>query len=197
MERKCVVVAFGDILGFGVWSRRAANTPEVRDPFIIEFYAEIEKYLKDQSYLHAKFLGDGFMVVKELPERGHKCGTVLRFIVELQGLTRRLLNIVRNCPFPPPDGFRLRIASGHVTKFMVTDPDDRSKKKPEYVAYAVNLAQRLLEVSPKIPIIAHESAIKILGSKKKKIKLRSLGHSDQRPRGVDLEDIDGLWAVEL
>lgn len=197
MERKCVVVAFGDILGFGVWSRRAANTPEVRDPFIIAFYSEIERFLKANSYLHAKFLGDGFMIVKELPDRGHKCGTVLRFIIELQTLTRNLIHIVRTCPFPPPDGFRLRIASGHVTKFMVTDPDDPAKKKPEYVAYAVNLAQRLLEVAPKIPIVAHESAIKILGVKKKKIKLRLLANTTERPRGVDLEDIAGLWIIEL
>lgn len=197
MERKCVMVAFGDILGFGVWSRRAANPPEVRDPFIVTFYGEIERFLTSYPDVYAKFLGDGFMIVKELPEKGHKCFAVIKLMRDLAALTRRLTTIVKNCGDPPPTGFRLRIATGYCTKFSVTDPNDRKRKVAEYVAYVINLAQRLLEVSPEIALLCTEGTVKILGRKKHGFRIRRLVGTKQIPRGVDPEDIEGLRIVEF
>lgn len=197
MERKWIIVAFGDILGFGVWSRRAANPPEVRDPFIITFYGEIERFLETNPCVYAKFLGDGFMFVKELPESGHRCLAVLKFLRDLSALTIRLSRIVKNCGDPPPTGFRIRVATGYCTKFSVVDPNDRKRRVPEYVAYIVNLAQRLLEVSPEIPFICSEGTFKTLGRKKNKLRVRRLVGTKQIPRGVDPEDIEGLRIIEL
>lgn len=197
MERKKVLVVFGDILGFGAWSRRATNTAEIRDPFVISFYHEVERFLDDRPNFYAKYLGDGFMFIKELPEKPNsKCVSIM--ITDLVHLTKRIVYLIKNCPYPPPEGFRMRIAAGHATKFLVIDPNDKTRKVPEYVAYVVNLTQRLLEISPEIPFICHESTIKILGNQKKKFRIKYMGpHTKQNPRGVDSEDIDGLSVIQL
>jgi len=91
----------------------------------------------------------------------------------------------------------MRAACGHVDQLIVEDPLDPKRKVPEYVGYCVNLAQRLLEIAPNTPYICHESVIKILGTRKQIFKFRRIVNTPERPRGIDSEDIAGLWVVEF
>lgn len=196
MGRTWVIVAFGDILGFGTWRRRAATQPEISGPFLEKFYGEIQKFNRENPAFYLKYLGDGLMLIMELPdgENSKRCAE----IIELLGiLNAKLVKIVRSCPFPSPEGFRMRMACGHVDKIMVVDPLDKHREIPEFVGYSINLAQRLLEISPSIPFVCHESIMNVLGKKKRKFTFRKLVHTPERPRGIDQEDINGLWIVEF
>ncbi len=198
MNRKWVAVAFGDIVGFGVWRRRAATTNEISVPFIQKFYGHIEEFVLRQHTLnHIKYLGDGLMVICEIPETSEAAEHLAAFIMDLGKLNSKLRKAVHECPYPAPDGFRMRLVCGHVDKLSVVDPTDTKRKVPEFIGYDVNLAQRLLEVAPTTPFICHESAVKILKKKTNGFRLRRLVDTPERPRGVDSEDIEGLWVVEF
>lgn len=192
MERKWVICAFGDILGFGIWSRRAANTPEIRDPFIKKFYEEIDAFVKRNNF-YVKYLGDGLMILHEIPISGNS--DVEKFLLEIKRFTKQMNSIIKKCAWPSPEGFRTRVVIGHVDKITVTDPSDRSRNIGEYVGYSINLAQRLLEVRPNIPLICHESVLKVLNQKRFHMKFKKIAGLIDRKRGVDVEDIATLWMV--
>jgi class 3 adenylate cyclase len=199
MQRRWIVVAFSDILGFGTWRRRASNTPEIAEPFIQRFYDVIEQFIRknDVDWLYLKYLGDGFMVIKEIFPGKNEKKSVQCFLDKMAFLTSELSKVVRKCEWPTPEGFRTRVVAGHVSKLEVINPNDRKKTVSEYVGYAVNLAQRLLEISPATPFICHESIVKIIGTNNKNIKIKRMGESKERPRGVDPEDITGLWTLKF
>lgn len=197
MERTSVIVAFGDVTGFNPWIRRGANAPEVIQSFIQNFYEEMEVFVKAHKGVQIKYLGDGFMILKELKPTCIKGTCAATFIRDAMKLAHRLAAIVHRCEFPPPDGFRVRIAHGHVSKIHLLDPrdEDRKRKTWEFIGYAVNLAQKLLDVSPRTLFLIHESAVEILGRQKTHFRLRRFVGAKECPRGVDQEDIDGLWTV--
>lgn len=192
--RKWVIVAFSDILGFMGWTARASVSPEVKDPFIKEFYLEMEKFV-DQNNFYTKYLGDGFMCLHEIVYQDDK--GPLRFLEAVSQFTKRISILIKKCAYPQPDGFRTRIVVGHVDKFQVQDPQDKNRKVPEYVGYAINLAQRLLEVKPRTSFICHESVLKIFGDKKATFKFRKVEDVAEKPRGVNELDIQGLWSIKL
>lgn len=199
MERTCVIVAFGDVAGFNPWIRRGSNAPEVISEFVEKFYAEMQNFVKSHKHIQIKYLGDGFMILKELKPTCTKGTCVATFVTDVAQLARRLSRIVKKCEFPPPEGFRIRIAHGHVSKIQVLDPVDPERKRKiwEFIGYSVNLAQKLLDVAPNILLVLHESAVKVLGRQKTGFRLRRFVGAKERPRGVDNEDIEGLWVGEL
>ncbi len=199
MERTCVIVAFGDVAGFNPWIRRGSNAPEVIHDFVTNFYRELQTFVLNHKDVQIKYLGDGFMILKELKSTCTKGVCVAQFITDIAMMSRRLSSVVRKCDFPPPDGFRVRIAHGHVSKIQVLDPVDGERKRKiwEFVGYAVNLAQKLLDVSPSTLLVLHESVIQVLGRKKARFRLRRLVAGTEQPRGVDSEDIAELWVCEL
>ena len=160
MERSSVIVAFGDVAGFNPWIRRGMNSPEVIHPFIEAFYAEIQTFLVKHPDVQLKYLGDGIMILKELKPSCDRGTCAARFVKDTVALCRRLSSIVKGCEMPP-DGWRMRWTYGHVSKISVLDPADgnRRRKVSEFIGYAINLAQKLLDVSPAVPIIFHESRV--------------------------------------
>lgn len=197
MERKWIVVAFGDIAGFSAWRRRASTQPEIAQPFLQKFYREIEQFSMRNQDLYIKYLGDGLMVIKEINEKYSKHRCVVKFIHQTGALNARLLRIVRGCEWPPPDGFRMRAVCGHVDKIMITDPNAQSRKIPEYIGYAINLAQKLLQISPGTDFICHESIVKVLGHFSRHFKVRRFRVFEEKRKGIDPEDIANLWSVEF
>ena len=196
-ERKCVIAAFGDILGFGAWTRRASNSPEVSAPFVQMFYALLENYVLSNPRTYVKYVGDGLMIIKEIPLGNKKNRCINQFLQGLVKLTLQAQDLIKGCAWPPPDGFRMRVTSGHVSRLNVLDPGNKRERVPEYVGYAVNLAQRLLEVSPTTSCICHESVVKLLGSRKNPLHFKRLGDPKERPRGIDSEDLGELWMLQL
>ncbi len=191
MERKRVLVAFGDILGFGSWMIRASNAPEVTHDLIDQVYAEFERFMAHMN-CHVKFLGDGLMIIREMGG-GHNCKMTREFLVDAYHFAFSVNEIIKD-HYPRPDGFRLRVASGHVWKRSMTHGKRRGD---EYVGYSVNLAQRLLEVSPQTLAVCHESIVEILAQKKGIIAFERMGDPKERPRGVDLADLAGLYCFRV
>jgi class 3 adenylate cyclase len=193
MERKWVVVAFGDLAGFGPWTSRAASSREVKDPFILKFYAVMQHYVRKHPNVHFKYTGDGFMVLKEFtPGRCKK--EIVEFLLTLRCITRKAKRAVKECRWPPPDRFRIRISSGDVYKLMVLDPNDPQRKRliPEYIEYATNTASHLLEVNPEITCLATEGVVDAMGEKGSLFGVRKLVSPSCYPKSVNREDIGGL-----
>lgn len=189
MERKKVLVAFGDILGFGAWMRRAITTPEEAKELMEAVYSEFERAWGEMG-CYVKFIGDGCMFIQEVSEKKETnlVPAATKFLNDLHVLSENVTKIILK-HFPRPEGFRLRAAMGYVWK--------RDTGSPEYIGYVVNLTQRLLEISPKILCVCHESVAEIFARKKSHIKFEKLQLITEKPRGIDLEDLDNLWIFSI
>lgn len=196
MERKFVAVTFGDIRGFRTWIRRGINSPDVRDPFILCFYSKIKSFTKKHAITYTKYLGDGFLIVKELPLKGNRVHVILAHMQALRELNHTIQKMIRRCSFTPPHGFRLRMAVGYVSKFVVSDPNDNTRDISEFVGYIVNYTQNLLSIAPEIQIMFSQTSVDLLGETKRKIKLHRFKAKVRRSPGVDSEDIERLWICE-
>lgn len=170
------------------------NTPEISDPFIKSFYDGIGVFV-NKNDCYVKYLGDGLMILQEISFKD-SIGPAT-FLKSIRYFTKKMKKIVAECPWPPPQGFRTRVVVGHVDKIEVIDPLDHKRRIPEYVGYAINLAQRLLEIQPGTPLVCHESVLQILGEKKKEFRFKKLDGISERPRGINTADIAGLWNIKL
>jgi class 3 adenylate cyclase len=199
MDRTTVIVAFGDVSGFNDWIRRGSNSPEVIQEFLERFYRKLEDFVKSHTDYHIKYLGDGFMAIKELSAKCTEGECAFNFVHDVATLTKKLAKIVKASEFPPPDGFRTRIAYGHVSKIAVLDPFDVARKNSqwEYVGYAINMAQKLLHVKPKTLLMLHESATQALGRKATRLRLRKVVATEERNISIDKVDLQELWTGEL
>ena len=188
-----VLVAFGDITGFGEWTRRGSNSPEEFKDFMVQLYKEFIRFRNGNGYF-VKLMGDGFMCVTEIDKGSakHQVSEFLRHAVELgvgiQGISKKA--------FPVPGSFRIRIAAGHVWKMIASRPG-QGTAQTDYLGYAINLAARLLEIDRGSAILCHESVKKILNGavSKSAFRLEPAHLRGRCPRGVDPEDIRTLWKV--
>ena len=189
-----VLVAFGDVTGFGAWTRRGSNSPEEFKDFMVHLYKEFIRFRNGNGYF-VKLMEDGFMCITEI-DKGNAKATTLEFLSHAVDLELAIQNIVKST-FPAPGSFRIRIAAGHVWKMVASRPG-QGTPQTDYLGYAINLAARLLEIDRESAILCHESVRKILngavqnnaefGFKPARIRSRC-------PRGVDPEDIRTLWKV--
>ncbi len=192
MERKKVIAAFGDVRGFRKWTLRAMNAPEVSADFIEDVYGHFERF-SQRTNNTVKYLGDGIMVIKELGT-GHNCGVARQFIREIYELNENIHLALKKI-WPRPDGFRVRVACGHVWKrYTLKRIRGRHVRHPEYIGYPVNMAQSLLYVYPEISCICHESITELIGSKTSGLIFERLAPPKERRHGVDPQDFNGLWS---
>lgn len=198
MERKWAVVAFGDIRGFGAWTSRAASSREVKDPFLLEFYAQMDAYVLKHRDVHFKRTGDGFMALREFAH-GKNGKAIAEFILTLRCLTRKCRRALGECRYPRPDGFRVRIMCGDVYKIMVIDSNDPQRKRmvPEYVEYPTNGASHLLQVNPEIVALATEGVVAEMGDAGKVFRVRKLIAPSCYPTSVNKADVDGLHILKF
>lgn len=195
MDRKKIVVAFGDIRGFRRWMLRAINAPEIAWETMNQIYLLFEDYsCRSQNYI--KFLGDGFVVIKELNRKNN--ALVVRSILEDMAILSRSIIETLKMTYPRPDGFRVRVATGHVWKRITKKKiNGRIVNHPEYIGYAINMAQSLLYVYPEINCICHEGIIEIIGKRKNGISVEHLEPPKERRSGIDQQDFTGLWSFEV
>lgn len=196
MERKRIIVSYGDILGFAQWIKRPANAPEDVQSLMGSVYAEFEHYSTSIAGT-TKFMGDGIVVIKELCV-GHNCRTVLDIMRKSYLFTEKINSIIQN-HWPRPHGFRLRLVAGYVYKKMVHCKNcsigidtEKINRAPEYIGYPINLAQRLLYVEPQTWCICHESVNQIIGNKRMGVKFRRIPNPKDNPRGIDRDDLRNL-----
>ncbi len=189
-----VLVAFGDVTGFGAWTRRGSNSPEEFKDFMVHLYKEFIRFRNGNGYF-VKLMGDGFMCITELDQRNAKAKT-LEFLSHAVDLESAIQKIVTST-FPAPGSFRIRIAAGHVWKMVASRPGQVTAQT-DYLGYAINLAARLLEIDRESPILCHESVRKILNGAIRggaEFGLKPVQIRSRCPRGVDPEDIRTLWKV--
>ncbi len=193
-----MVLASGDLRGFGTWTYRATNSMEIQEPFIESFYEIMQRFVREKPHIYFKYMGDGMMIGQEMSPSERRNGTMVRFIRDVQELTRDMLALILGSEFPP-DGFRMRIMGGYVHKVMVVDPNDPARKRaiPEYVGYLANTVSRLQEVSPMTPCLIHENVVNPLGAKANEFNIEKFGKPVERPRGVNQEDLHALHVLGL
>lgn len=195
MERKRIIAAFGDVRGFRKWTLRALNSPEIAGDFIEEIYSIFEKFsLESNGYM--KYLGDGLLIILEI-ENAQNSVAIQEFLKDLIKLVGNVESAIKKI-WPRPDGFRIRVASGHVWKRSTMKRESRrSLRQPEYIGYAINMAQALLYVYPEINTICHESIIEIIGAKHDRLVFERLQPPEERRFGVDPQDFAGLWSFGI
>lgn len=195
--RKWAVVAFGDIRGFGNWTGRAAASREVKDPFVINFYALMDAYVLKYRDVYFKRVGDGFMALKEFSRSDSK--EIADFVLSLRWITRKARQSIENCSWPSPDGFRVRLACGDVYKIMAIDPNDskRVRRIPEYVEYPTNTPAHLLVVNPEIVCLATEGVVNAMGKHRSIFRVRKLEKPSCYPESVNREDVNGLQILKF
>ncbi len=190
-----VLVAFGDVTGFGAWTRRGSNSPEEFKDFMVHLYKEFIRFRNGNGYF-MKLMGDGFMCITEIDKKSAK-KRILGFLNRVVELESEIRRITKNT-FPAPGSFRIRIAAGHVWKMVARRPGQGASSQTDYLGYAVNLAARLLEIDRESAILCHESVKKILNGsiiEESGFMLKPARIRGRCPRGVDPEDIRTLWKV--
>jgi class 3 adenylate cyclase len=189
-----VLVAFGDVTGFGAWTRRGSNSPEEFKEFMVHLYKEFIRFRNGNGYF-VKLMGDGFMCITEIG-KGNAKARVSEFLKHAVDLESAIQKITKNT-FPAPGSFRIRIAAGHVWKMVASRPG-QTTAQTDYLGYAINLAARLLEIDRESAILCHESVRKILNGairSSTEFGFKPAYIRGRCPRGVDPEDIRNLWMV--
>ena len=189
-----VLVAFGDVTGFGAWTRRGSNSPEEFKDFMVNLYKEFIRYRNGNGYF-VKLMGDGFMCITEI-DKGSAKNRALEFMRHALDLESAIRGITKST-FPAPGSFRIRIAAGHVWKMVASRPG-QGTAQTDYLGYAINLAARLLEIDRDSAILCHESIRKILNGAVRdsaEFGFKPAHIRGRCPRGVDPEDIRTLWKV--
>jgi class 3 adenylate cyclase len=196
VKRVWILAAFGDIRGYRRWCRNHSVTQEVRRPFLRKFFREVDRFCRSWN-CQVKRLGDGFIIFFEVPYKKQKAVCLYKMLVGLRDLTSNIFELLENCPWPPPYGFRIRIPGGWVDRHMVADLNNPGKRLPEYIGESPNLARELLYVRPSIEVMTHSSVIRRLDRE----HIRSLGAKRLRmrgkTRGIDVEDLGQLWEIPL
>lgn len=190
--------AFVDLRGFGTWIYRASIPIEVKEPFIDGYLAIVQDYVRSRNDIHFKYLGDGFLVIKEFPNLEKKIDAIVDFITGLRAVTQNIIRLIKTCE-RPPDGVRVRISAGYAYKVMVVDPCDpkRETMAAEFIEYSINTAERLMEVNPDILCIVTEDVAKALGNKGSVFGMRKLGSPSFHPKGVNREDLEALAVLRF
>ena len=199
MERKWLLIAFGDLSGFGSWTSRASNAPEIKEPFLKDFYSTMGYFVKTRENMTLKYMGDGFMIVQEFPTAREREQDSYEFLKDLACITKRIRLNIKKCADLELKGFRLRINAGYAYKIMVVDPNDPKRERliPEYVEYSINTCQKLLGVNPEISCLATDFFVKALGKKRSFVRMRKLEKPSSYPKGVNSEDTEGLWEIKF
>src|SRR6185436_3907633 len=101
MERSYIVSAFIDLRGFGTWIYRASIPKEIKEPFIMGYLDIVQIFIKERNDLHFKYLGDGFLAIKEIGTFENRDIAIRDFITGLIGVTKKILKLLKDCNHPP------------------------------------------------------------------------------------------------
>lgn len=186
-----IIVAFGDIRDFSNFWNAVTHEESELLPFLDRYDDAIDEESHRSGYVF-RDAGDGFMCVVELGS-GHNCKTALHLLSALWRVHKRVQRIIETTEYPRPDGFRIRVACGHVIKKV---------KKDGTVIFRgahINMAHKLLRVEPKVGIICHESMKQLMSDiqlKKARFKFSKLHTCSPIPDGIQKKDMSALWQLE-
>jgi len=188
-------VIYGDTTGFTTWAKRGATSHEDKSAYIRQMYNEFRRYEYATGY-HVKYLCDGFVAFKEMV-RGHNCGGALCVLKTSYELQQRLEALIVKMRHPRPEGFRVRVACGMVSKIWVPPIRKADRRwKVEYVGFSPSLGDRILEVERGVGCICTEAVRQLLKPDVKSLQFERLLIKGPTPRGLDDEDMKELYAFK-
>jgi class 3 adenylate cyclase len=197
-ERKRVIVAFADTVGFSSWIKRTHSLEEFHF-LAIRLYRKILHMRKQFGY-HVKFSGDGAMFVKDM-RPGHNCKTTITVLRHMDCLVKFMMDSIARTGYPRPKSFRVRVTAGYVTKLNAKICDLECDFQKDYIGYPVNLASRMLDLaSENNPVMCHESIKDLIGEKKASaanLIFNKVNIPKAEADGVDEEDLKSLWTWEF
>ncbi len=122
-----VLVAFGDVTGFGAWTRRGSNSQEEVKYFMVELYKQFIRFRNGNGYF-MKLMGDGFLCVTEIGKGNGKRQTseFLSHAVELKSaiLYHESIKKILNGSVLEKAGFDLKRANVRSRCPRGVDPED-------------------------------------------------------------------------
>lgn len=190
MERKRILVLYGDILNFSDWLIRPTTSPENVDQVMGSVYKKFEDFSFQIGGM-TKFVGDAILTTKEISDKP-KQSLVLDFIRQSYDFAHLVDSQIKSF-WPRPEGFRVRLAEGYVFKANIKEPSKTGHRHlTEYLGYPINLSWRILSVEPKSICILHESIVRLLGKNKDGLLLDKVKNLTVVPHGVDPNDLNGL-----
>jgi len=193
-ERKRVIVAFADTVGFASWIKRTHSMEDFHF-LAVRLYRKILHMRKQFGY-HVKFSGDGAMFVKEL-KPGHNCRSTILMLQHMDCLVQFMVESISRTHYPRPRSFRVRLAAGYVTKLHASICKLECDFQKDYIGYPVNLSSRMLDLaSENNPVMCHESVKDIIGDKRSSaanLIFERVNIPKADADGVDEEDLKSLW----
>ncbi len=186
-----IIVAIGDLSGFGKWFESISDMEIELKPFMRSFSELVEEFTKNPNYF-IKNTGDGFLLIMELREKenGKYVAELLKNLMLMKIRVRRLINLQ---PYPRLDGFRIRVTSGIAWKMI-------NRGKFDYLGRCINLASKLLRVGKTIPFIIHESIKDYIPKsviRKYLFKFEKKSMGSDYPDGVYQKDMESLWSIKM
>jgi class 3 adenylate cyclase len=195
------IVLFGDIRGFSTWEQSATN-PEVEFKPLMNRWRQAAEEFGQNLGAHCSIYGDGAMLILEM-KNGHNCGLALKVMGAAFHFTHSVIGLIRKAPWPRPQGFRVRVASGYVWKRgdgqcgVVQNISCGSST--DYVGRHINMTSKLLRVKPEEPIICHQSFVELMTKsqiKKSGFSYKKIAGEWRTPEGILKTDINALWRLE-
>jgi hypothetical protein len=198
-KRVFALVLFGDTTRFRRWRSRPFLSAEKHARFMIALYDTFIRFRNGSGYF-VKLLADGLMSVLELPDGNQRSRAALEMMISANELVKSVRAQIKQMDYPRPDGFRIRMAAGHVLKLEASHPLDKTKIQVDYVEYAVDMTFGLLGVEKESPCICHETVREIVEDNSKAkalVKFEKVKRPAVGPEGIDPEDLDVLWSYRI
>lgn len=197
MEKKFIIVAYVDLIGYSKWKRSALTPPMSKENFMDKFYDEMKWFVLSSDF-KVKYVGDGCMVLRELDQKGERMYDALRFLFGIDMLLKKVQTIIQDSDYPP-DGIRARAVAGPADKKEMPDPDAKDRRIWEYSSEAIDVASRLLQVKPMNPLVCHKSAVELIGKDFPNIVVKklSVGSLDPKRLKINPEDLEGLCELKF
>lgn len=191
-ERIHVLAAFGDIRGFGSYTQRITDDQSQIVPFLKK-YDEVIAVFEAQHDYFFKHLGDGFLCVSKIS--GKNGAHTIKFLSDLWNLLKAIERLIARTKSPRPDGYRIRVAAGHVYQTYRLDGSI------DFRGYHINLASKMLQIEKENhPFVVHESAKQLMSKHEAdraglSFKLLPPPQLRRYPEGIYKEDMSELWTM--
>jgi len=185
-----IIVMFGDIRGFSNFAQHIEDEDTQIIPLMDAINDLVDRF-EDATGHRIENLGDGVMLIAELGD-DRDDSLALDLFKKVCDFIEAVHRLIRNWPYPRPDGYRVRIACGRVVK------KKRAGRSPVFYGRSMNLAHKMLRVEPSIPIIVHESAKQLITEsqcRKYRMRFRHIDSPEPTPDGVQKLDMAALWEL--
>jgi hypothetical protein len=194
-ERVRVFVTYADTTGFTTWVKRGATSYEDVSAYNRLMYEEFRRY-EIETRFSVKYLCDGFIAFQEMA-KGHNCGYAFTVLKHASLIQQKMQSIIEGLRHPRPDGFRVRVACGMVSKIWIPPVEKKDRRgRTEYIGFSPSLGDRLLEIEREIPCICTETVRDLIRPSETGIAFQKISPAGPTPKGIDDQDMKELLSFK-